>query len=154
MGTEKNTPKLIPIFLSAETIAFRGSTSTGSIAVDTILMNAASRTDRRDFFHLVGLGVVGWQLGHAFAAEPIAKTSGPPAIEPLNRFPRMMQDWLGRQVRKIETQGNLRRAAIKTKADAEVYVGSVRERIRECFGPELEKTPLNARVTGIVERDN
>ena len=117
-----------------------------------------ARTNRRDALKL-GLGVVGWQLsqnwlfGHAMSAEPTAKIGGPPAIEPLNRFPRMMQDWLGRQVREIEAQGNLRRANIKTKADAEVYVRSVRERIRECFGPEPEKTPLNARVTGVVERD-
>ena len=43
--------------------------------------------------------------------------------------------------------------ALKTKADAEAYVRSVQERIRECFGPEPERTPLNASVTGIVERD-
>lgn len=87
------------------------------------------------------------------AAEPAAKTSGPPVVEPLNRFPRMMQDWLVQNVREIESCGNAQRAALKTKADAEAYVRSVRERIRACFGPEPEKTPLNARVTGIVERD-
>ena len=29
----------------------------------------------------------------------------------------------------------------------------VRAKIRQCFGPLPEKTPLNARVTGVVERD-
>lgn len=58
-----------------------------------------------------------------------------------------------RQVGDIEARGNEKRAALKTKADAEAYVQSARERIRECFGPEPEKTPLNARVTGAVERE-
>lgn len=77
----------------------------------------------------------------------------PVELEPLNRFPRMMQEWLVGQVRAAEDRGNARREALKTRADAEAYVLSVRERIRECFGPEPERTPLNARVTRVVERD-
>ena len=46
-----------------------------------------------------------------------------------------------------------RLAALKTKADAEAYVRTVRGKIRESFGPFPEKTPLNARVTKVVERD-
>ena len=42
---------------------------------------------------------------------------------------------------------------VTTKADAQAYVQSVRDRIQQCFGPEPERTPLNARITGIVERD-
>lgn len=75
------------------------------------------------------------------------------ALAPLNRFPRMMQEWLVDQTRTAEARGEARRAALKTKEDAEAYVRSVRERIRESFGPMPEKTPLNARVTGRVERD-
>lgn len=85
------------------------------------------------------------------AAQQAAKTPG--ELEPLNRFPRMMQEWLVGQVRAAETRGNARREALKTPADAEAYVLSVRERIRECFGPEPERTPLNARVTRVEERD-
>lgn len=79
-----------------------------------------------------------------------AQTAGP---EPLNRFPRMMQEWLVDQVRTAEARGDARREALKTKADAEAYVKSVRERIRDSFGPEPERTPLKARVTRTVERD-
>ena len=43
--------------------------------------------------------------------------------------------------------------ALQTKADAEAYVQAVRAKIRPCFGPVPEKTPLNPRVTGVVERD-
>ncbi len=74
-------------------------------------------------------------------------------LAPLNRFPRMMQEWLVDQVRAAEARGDERRAALKTRADAEDYVKSVRERIRQCFGPEPERTPLNARVTGKVEHE-
>ena len=65
----------------------------------------------------------------------------------------MMQEWLVQQVRAAEARGEERRAALKTKADAEAYVRSVQERIRDSFGPEPERTPLNARVTRTVERD-
>jgi cephalosporin-C deacetylase-like acetyl esterase len=72
---------------------------------------------------------------------------------PLNRFPRMMQEWLVTQVRAAEARGNARRATLKTQADAEAYVASVQERILKAFGPLPEKTPLNARVTSKIERD-
>ena len=74
-------------------------------------------------------------------------------LSPLHRFPRMVQEWVVGQVRAAEQRGNERRAALRTKADAEAYVTSVQQRIRQSFGPFPEKTPLNARVTGTVDRD-
>ena len=74
-------------------------------------------------------------------------------LEPLNRFPRMMQNYLVRRVREVEALANEKRTALKTKADAEKYVQSVRERIRTCFGPEPKRTPLKPQITGVVERD-
>lgn len=74
-------------------------------------------------------------------------------LAPLNRFPRMMQEWLVGEVRAAEARGEARRATLQTKQDAEAYVHSVQERIRQAFGPLPEKTPLNARITGKVERD-
>ena len=41
----------------------------------------------------------------------------------------------------------------KTEAEASRYVQEVRQNIQKCFGPMPEKTPLNAKVTGIFERD-
>ena len=52
-----------------------------------------------------------------------------------------------------EQASNQALGALKTKADAEAYVRDVREKIQPCFGPFPEKTPLNPRVTGTVERD-
>src|SRR5262245_9074038 len=80
------------------------------------------------------------------------KASGEP-LAPLNRFSRMVQEWFVAEVRAAETKIKERLAALQTKAEAEAYVRSVQERIRECFGQEPERTPLNARVTGVVERD-
>ncbi|MBC8217768.1 MAG: hypothetical protein H8E73_04830, partial [Planctomycetes bacterium] len=58
-----------------------------------------------------------------------------------------------RSVRRIETQANERRAALKTKADAETYVRDVREKIQRSFGPWPEKTPLRPYIAETVERD-
>ncbi|MDY3560178.1 prolyl oligopeptidase family serine peptidase [Gemmata sp. JC673] len=74
-------------------------------------------------------------------------------LGPLNRFPRTVQEWCVEQVRAAESRGNEVRAKIATKADAEAYVRDVRARVARCFGPFPEKTPLNARVTGQLERD-
>jgi dienelactone hydrolase/pimeloyl-ACP methyl ester carboxylesterase len=76
-----------------------------------------------------------------------------PALAPLNRFPRMVHEHFVRRVREIEHAGNARRAALRTRADAEQYVADVREKIRASFGPFPEITPLNAKVTGILRRD-
>jgi dienelactone hydrolase len=82
-----------------------------------------------------------------------ASSSGSDSIEPLNRFPRMVQEYFVKSVRRIEQQANLRRAALETRSDAEAYVNDVREKIQQSFGPWPEKTPLKPRITGVVERD-
>lgn len=64
-----------------------------------------------------------------------------------------MQDWLVNEVRAAEKRGNAKREALKTKADAEAHVKAVQARIRDCFGPLPEKTPLNAKVTKTLERE-
>ncbi len=73
---------------------------------------------------------------------------------PLNRFSRMVQEWFVDQVRQIEAKENAKRSSLKTKADAQAYVSSVQDRIRQAFGPEPERTPLNPEITGVVEREN
>src|SRR5205823_6003066 len=63
-----------------------------------------------------------------------AKTSRD-ELAPLNRFSRMVQEWFVDQVRAADDKIKQRLAALKTKQDAEAYVRSVQERIRESFGP-------------------
>lgn len=75
------------------------------------------------------------------------------SVQPLNRFSRMVHEWFVEQVRQAEAKIKNRLATIQTKADAEAYVRSVQVRVRQSFGREPERTPLNPRITGVVERD-
>lgn len=108
---------------------------------------------------VAGLGLVSllfllmpamWPLG---ASAQAASGSRDDALTPLNRFPRMVQEYFAEQVRRIESRADRRRAALKTQADAEAYVRDVREKIQQSFGHWPEKTPLNPRITGVVERE-
>jgi cephalosporin-C deacetylase-like acetyl esterase len=76
-----------------------------------------------------------------------------PGLAPLNRFPRMVQEWFVEQVRAVEKANLKEQATLKTKADAERYVRFARDKIAKCFGAFPEKTPLNAKVTGTIDRD-
>ncbi len=118
--------------------------------------------NRRELAQLAAAQLAGLGLATPLMAmQPAAKKKQGAAakrpasgeLAPLNRFPQMMQEYLVRRVREAEQAGLLRKNALRTKADAERYVLSVRERIARCFGPMPEKTPLEARVTGVVERD-
>lgn len=113
-----------------------------------------TNVETRRRFLAVGTGLLGaswFAFGNSAAANAAEAKL---AMPPLNRFPRMMQDWLVRQVREIEAAADARRAALKTKADAEAYIADVREKLSRCFGPLPEKTPLKPRVIGIVEREH
>ena len=105
---------------------------------------------RREILKAAVVHAAGVPLVHLLAA---GRLLGADAPEPLNRFPRMVQEYFVQQVRQAEQRSLAVKRGLKTKADAEAYVRSTRAKIRECFGPEPERTPLNARVTGIVERD-
>ncbi len=110
---------------------------------------------RRHALTLAGLTAAGFaigatRVGRAFAADAKAASA---EIAPLNRFPRMVQEHFVAQLRAVDALAEKRRSALRTKADAEAYVREVREKIQRCFGPWPEKTPLNPRVTGVVERD-
>ncbi len=87
------------------------------------------------------------------AVAPAAAKGGTEPLPPMNRFSRMVQEYFVACVREAEEKGNRQRAALRRKSHAQDYVRSVRERIQTCFGPWPEKTPLNPRVTGTVERD-
>jgi len=81
---------------------------------------------------------------NAFAADK---------YEPLNHFPRMVQQYFVDQVRASQQVNRSRVARLKTQQEAEDHIALTRAKIRKCFGPEPERTPLNARITGILKRD-
>jgi dienelactone hydrolase len=111
---------------------------------------------RRRMIQAVSTGSVGILLDGrlpAFAMQAPRAVDAPAAFRPLNRFPRMVQEFFVARENEIHRQRLKRLAALNTRADAEAYVRDVRDRIRQAFGPVPEKTPLNPRVTRVVERD-
>lgn len=117
------------------------------------------KDNRRDFIKLAGLAgitLAGRTVipGNAGQSEmPVTRFPEVPALAALNRFPRMVQEYFVGRVQEIDRLSEKRRAALRTKSDAEAYVREVRSKIQRCFGPWPEKTPLNARVTGVLDRD-
>jgi len=119
---------------------------------------------RRELGQLAATGVFGLTMGGsgavgglaasaAAAGQPAKAGRVTPRMEPLQRFPQMVQEYFVARVRQAEQASLKAKAALKTKADAEKHVELVREKIRRAFGPLPEKMPLEPRVTGAVERD-
>jgi hypothetical protein len=79
--------------------------------------------------------------------------TGQDAIPALNRFPRMMQEYLTRRLRENYRANHDRVMGLGTREDALAYCTAVREKIAGIFEPWPAKTPLNIRVTGELERD-
>jgi len=110
---------------------------------------------RRELLQFMGLQTAaltlsgGMSVASAQGSDP--REGGP--LQPLHRFPRMVQEFFVARTRAAEQAGVRARAALTTKADAEAYVRAARDKIGASFGPFPARTPLNARVTGVVERD-
>ncbi len=78
-------------------------------------MNSLPYSSRRHFLQTTGLSIIGWPFASAMfsgtstaLAQTAATTAASAGLLPLNRFPRMMQDWLIDQVRAAETRGAMR----------------------------------------------
>lgn len=106
---------------------------------------------RRQWFQLAGVSALSLTLPLPRTTSQEKQPTSP--LVPLNRFGRAVHEWYVEQVRAAEKTGEERRAKLKTKTDAEGYVRDVREKIAKSFGPFPEKTPLNAKVTGKLDRD-
>ena len=113
-----------------------------------------SEVSRRSVLQAATCGALGWTLGlPSVCRERGAHAAENQALTPLNRFPTMLQRYFTERVRTIEREATQAKAALQTKADAEAYVRTVREKIAASFGPFPDKTPLNPRVAGVVQRD-
>ena len=109
---------------------------------------------RRELFHLAGgMSLAGLGLPTTILhAQEASKAA--PALDPFQRFPRMVHEYYVNKVRSVEQRAMASKAALSTKAEAETYITGVRERIAKTFAPmPAKKTPLNAKVTGILDRD-
>jgi dienelactone hydrolase len=109
---------------------------------------------RRRIIQTLSLGSAGLALTGALPAEAMqAPPTTGTAPTRLNRFPRMVQEFFVARENDVHRQRLARLAGLHSKDDAEAYVREVRAKIRQSFGPYPEKTPLNPRVTKVVERD-
>ncbi|MCB1078924.1 MAG: prolyl oligopeptidase family serine peptidase, partial [Verrucomicrobiae bacterium] len=109
----------------------------------------SSHWTRRDLMNLAGTAAIG---GLGVSRLGMAQDAG--TLPPLNRFPRMVQEYYVAKVRGWEARLLEKKNALSTKAEAEAYVKDVRERIAKAFAPMPKvKTPLNAKVTGTLDRD-
>jgi dienelactone hydrolase len=110
---------------------------------------------RRRMLHTLSVGGIGAAWAGHFPAHAMqaARTATTVPLHPLNRFPRMVQEFFVARENEVHQQRLKTLAALITRADAEAYVGAVRGKIADCFGPRPEKTPLKPRVTKVVERD-
>lgn len=115
--------------------------------------------NRRTLLKSAGLGAFGLAMrgpllqGSDDHQQSVPASQSMADLPPLNRFGRMVQEYWVRRIGNIERNGTARRAALRTRADAETYLRDVRQKIGRCFGPWPRKTPLNARITGVVRRD-
>ena len=91
---------------------------------------------RRQLFFASGSAALtlGFEPLRAGAQEK-EKQPAAPALAPLNRFPRTVQEWYVEQVRAAEKRGEEARAKLKTKADAEAYVRDVRANVKQANLP-------------------
>ncbi len=114
-------------------------------------MRQSTRMTRRDMVSWCLVAAACRRLNHRLSAEE--NKVGESVGQPLHRFPRMVQEFFVQQAADAERIGRERRAALKSRADAQRYVEFVRAKIQESFGPWPEKTPLNPHITGIIDRD-
>jgi len=116
--------------------------------------NVAELGDRVGRLQRVGLIVLLVLVGNLISSTKSREaTAASDDREPLHRFPRMVHEYFVDRVNHADRRIRRRIAALETRSDAREYVRSVREGIQKSFGPWPEKTPLNPRVTGTVERD-
>jgi dienelactone hydrolase len=106
-----------------------------------------SALSRRDLF------AVAAALGCAPRLDAVQAPPAVAAVAPLNRFPRMVQEFFVAQVRAAYLNRADRPDVLKPQPVPEAYVSEVRKKIAACFGPFPQRTPLNPKVTGMVERD-
>ncbi len=74
-------------------------------------------------------------------------------MAPLNRFPRMMQEYLTARLRAVYRDNHQRVMGLQTTEQVRQYRERLREKMPLVFGEMPERTPLNLRVTGEVVRD-
>ncbi|MGI5818853.1 MAG: acetylxylan esterase [Armatimonadota bacterium] len=87
------------------------------------------------------------------ALAPCGADDQIPEMEPLNRFPRMVQEYLTARLRAVYEENTRRVMALETERDARRYAVDLRRKMPHIFGHMPLRTELNLRVTGELQRD-
>ena len=67
-------------------------------------------------------------------------------------YGHLVQEYYVKKLRELAEKRAKERALVKTRPQAEKLVRSVRKKIQRCFGVAPKRTPLNPRITGIIDR--
>ena len=102
---------------------------------------------------LLGMPLATTALSSLWSGDDLAAAQDAPGLPRLNRYPRMVHEYFVERIGAIRERQLQRFSALKSKKEATAYVQEVRGKIQQSFGPMPERTPLKARVTGIVQRD-
>src|SRR5687768_18066430 len=96
-----------------------------------------TRLSRRRMLQDLSISGIGMALAGPLSAYAMqtASAADTRALVRLNRFPRMVQEFFVERENEVHQQRLKRLAGLATKSDAEAYVQTVREKIRESFGP-------------------
>lgn len=73
-------------------------------------------------------------------------------MEPVSRYPSMIQDYFMRRVRTTELVGDTRKFGLKSREEVLEHQYEVRQAVESIFGPRPKTVPFNTRVTGGFER--
>ena len=133
--------------ISAEATHNRHHSSTLYPVMSSSDSGSSVLSNRREFIAKTSLSALS-----LFTTLPGTQLGAEESLHPLNRFPRMVQEYFVKRVNKLAVERQQRIQKITTQADAKRYVAEVRQKIRICFGPNPDRTPLNPRITRIVER--
>ena len=68
-------------------------------------------------------------------------------------YQHMVHDYYVARVRTIHEQRREKFQSIKTKDQALAYQQEVRKAINSAFSPRPQKTPLNPKITGVLQMD-
>ena len=66
-------------------------------------------------------------------------------------YQHMVVDYYVAKLRKMHEEREARIAAIRTQADALAYQQQMRKAVAQAFSPRPQKTPLNPRITGVIQ---
>ncbi|MGC9317629.1 MAG: alpha/beta hydrolase [Armatimonadota bacterium] len=75
-------------------------------------------------------------------------------MNPLNRFPRMMQEYVVARIRAADAANHACIMALESADQARQYVAELRTKLPMMFGELPERAPLRPHIVGSLERDD